>query len=47
LFSLQIYSRAYTKPWTVKLPFTLVPDSELLEYICSENNKDLEHLVGK
>ena len=39
--------KAYTKPWTVKLAFTLLPDAELLEYVCSENNKDLEHLVGK
>ena len=39
--------KAYTKPWTVTLPFRLLPDTELLEYICSENNKDLEHLVGK
>ncbi len=39
--------KAYTAPWTVKLPTTLVPDTELLEYICAENNKDLEHLVGK
>ncbi|MEO8097160.1 MAG: hypothetical protein ABI811_05620 [Acidobacteriota bacterium] len=39
--------KAYTKPWTVSLAFRLLPDTELLEYICSENNKDLEHLVGK
>jgi hypothetical protein len=39
--------KAYTKPWTVVLPFKLLPDSELLEYVCSENNKDLPHLVGK
>jgi hypothetical protein len=39
--------KAYTKPWTVNLAFRLLPDTELLEYICSENNKDLEHLVGK
>jgi hypothetical protein len=38
---------AYEKPWTVKIPFTFLPYTELLEYICSENNKDLEHLVGK
>ena len=38
---------AYTKPWTVKLPYRLLPDTELLEYICNENNKDIEHLVGK
>jgi hypothetical protein len=40
-------SKAYTKPWTVNLPFRLLPDTELLEYICNENNKDVEHLVGK
>jgi hypothetical protein len=39
--------KAYTKPWTVNLPLTLLPDTELLEYVCNENNKDLEHLVGK
>jgi hypothetical protein len=25
----------------------LLPDSELLEFICNENNKDVEHLPGK
>lgn len=39
--------KAYTKPWTITMPMTLIPDTELLEYICSENNKDIEHLVGK
>jgi hypothetical protein len=39
--------KAYTKPWTVNLQFTAVPDSELIEYVCSENEKDLGHLVGK
>jgi hypothetical protein len=40
-------NKAYTKPWTVTLPLRLLPDTELLEYVCNENNKDLEHLVGK
>jgi hypothetical protein len=40
-------SKAYTKPWSVTLPLTYQPDTELLEYVCVENNKDLEHLVGK
>jgi hypothetical protein len=31
--------KAYTKPWTVNLPLTFLADSELLEYICNENNK--------
>jgi hypothetical protein len=39
--------KAYTKPWTVNLPLLYQPDSELLEYMCNENNKDIEHLVGK
>jgi hypothetical protein len=39
--------KAYTKPWNVTMPLVLLPDTELLEYICNENNKDLEHLVGK
>ena len=39
-------SQMYTKPWTVTLPFDLLPDTELLEYVC-ENEKDLAHLVGK
>ncbi len=38
---------AYVKPWTVKYELRLMPDTELLEYLCTENNKDLEHLVGK
>ena len=39
--------KAYTKPWTVNENAALLPDSDLLEYICSENNKDVPHLVGK
>lgn len=40
-------SKAYTKPWTVTLPLTRMVDTDLLEYVCNENNKDLQHLVGK
>jgi len=39
--------KAYTKPWSLTLPLQFQPDTELLEYVCTENNKDLEHLVGK
>ena len=38
---------AYTKPWSVKLSWKLVPDTDLIESICEENNKDLPHMVGK
>lgn len=39
--------KAYTQPWTVTYPLILMPDTELLEYVCGENNRDVEHLVGK
>jgi hypothetical protein len=39
--------KAYTKPWSVKLAWRLVPDTDLIESICEENNKDLPHMVGK
>lgn len=39
--------KAYTKPWTVMDKLTLHADDELIEYVCSENEKDLGHLVGK
>jgi hypothetical protein len=38
--------KAYTKPWTVNLKFTRT-DTELIEYVCDENEKDVKHLVGK
>ena len=38
---------AYTKPWTVKLAWSLLPDAELIESICEENNRDPGHMVGK
>jgi hypothetical protein len=38
--------KAYTKPWTVDENAALLPDTDLLEYICSEDNKDVPHLVG-
>jgi hypothetical protein len=39
--------KAYTKPWTIELTQRLAPDTELLDYICLENEKDDAHLVGK
>lgn len=34
----------YTKPILVKATYTLEPADSLLEYICPENEKDLDHL---
>ena len=39
--------KAYTKPWTIHENPELQPDTELLEYICEENNRDVGHFVGK
>jgi hypothetical protein len=38
--------KAYTKPWTAKIGWEYVPDTELLDWVC-ENEKDVQHLVGK
>ena len=40
-------SKAYTKPWTTKLNQFIVLNTDLLDYICLENEKDIPHLVGK
>ena len=34
--------KAYTRPWSVTLPLVLEADTELLEYICNENNRYFE-----
>jgi hypothetical protein len=39
--------KTYSKPWTTSYTIPWQPNMELLEYICQENNKDLEHMVGK
>jgi hypothetical protein len=36
--------KAYTKPWTVTEGMRLLADTDLLEFVCSENNRDLPHL---
>lgn len=38
--------KAYTAPWTVKLKQPIVVDTEILDYICQENERDFRHLVG-
>ncbi len=39
--------KAYTKPFTVKLNHFLTPDTDLVDYICMENEKDVPRLIGK
>jgi hypothetical protein len=40
-------SKAYTKPFTVTVKESIVLNTEMLDYICTENERDLKHLVGK
>jgi hypothetical protein len=37
---------AYTGPWSVKQDVALRYDTELMEFICNENNRDVERLPG-
>jgi hypothetical protein len=39
--------KAYTAPFTVTLNEYIAPDTELLDFVCLENNKDAPHLIGK
>lgn len=39
--------KAYTKPWTTTLKQYLLPDSDLIDYICNENEQDIHHFVVK
>ena len=38
---------AYSRPWAVFESSQLAPDWEIIEYVCNENNRDVNHLVGK
>ena len=39
--------KAYTKPWSIKVNQTIALDTDMLEFVCQENEKDVPHLVGK
>jgi hypothetical protein len=40
--------KAYTKPWkTLTIKLGLILNTDLMEYICNENEKSVEHMVGK
>jgi hypothetical protein len=38
---------SYKEPWKFKRISNLLPNEEIGEYICAENNQDVSHLVGK
>jgi hypothetical protein len=39
--------KAYTKPWSVKLTQVIALDTDLLDFVCADNEKDLSHLSSK
>jgi hypothetical protein len=39
--------KAYTRPWTVNLDQSIVVDTEMLDAVCWENEKDIPHLLGR
>jgi len=39
--------KAYTRPWTVTVHQRVMLNTDLIEFICNENNRDETHLVGK
>jgi hypothetical protein len=39
--------KAYARPWSIDINQHFAPDTDLLEYACLENEKDVPHLVGK
>jgi len=38
--------KAYTRPWTIRLSQHIALDTDLLEYACLENEKDVAHFQG-
>jgi hypothetical protein len=39
--------KTFTKPIAITLEVNFVADTEMLEYVCNENERDLVHFVGK
>lgn len=38
---------AYTKPWIIKRATELDPNDDVGEYVCTEDEKDVSHMVGR
>ena len=38
--------KIYAKPWKIAIHANLIADTEMLETVCAENEKDRRHLVG-
>ena len=38
-------AKAYTRPWTVRVNYRLIPDQQLIEFVCNENEQSSKHYV--
>jgi hypothetical protein len=39
--------KALAQPWVIPMKFEFDADTEMLEYVCAENERDRSHLIGK
>ena len=39
--------KAYARPWSTSYIYRVNPGTEIMEYWCTENEKDAKHMVGK
>jgi hypothetical protein len=39
--------KAYTRPWTITIQKEVVVDSDMLDYVCLENEKDVDQLQSR
>jgi hypothetical protein len=39
--------KVYARPWTIAFGVNFAPDTSMLEFVCAENEKDRQHLVGR
>jgi len=39
--------KAYTKPWTIHVTHIIVLNTELLDFICLENERDTAHMPAQ
>jgi hypothetical protein len=37
--------KVFTRPWTVSLHIKPLLDTEMIDFMCQENNKDIGHFV--
>jgi hypothetical protein len=38
--------KAYTRPWSVRIPLALMADTEMIEDVC-DNEQDAKHIAGR